>query len=122
MSVNWNWKQQMGVMTLKQSTPNTKDVRLKICIYQANCLGALIREYKDTETKKDMYYFYSFWRDLEHLKRCLGLRKGYNNIYVDDWQIIEKIKLNTYYKDSLKIADCFTKTGVKVELYNKEMR
>ncbi len=111
-----------GVMTLKQSTPNTKDVRLKICIYQANCLGALIREYKDTETKKDMYYFYSFWSDLEHLKRCLGLRKGYNNIYVDDWQIIEKIKLNTYYKDSLKIADCFTKTGVKVELYNKEMR
>ncbi|MDE6947841.1 MAG: hypothetical protein K2P14_11710 [Anaeroplasmataceae bacterium] len=122
MSVNWNWKQKMGVMTLKQSTPNTKDVRLKICIYQANCLGALIREYKDTETKKDMYYFWGFWNDTEHLKRCLGIVKGYDNIYADDWQIIEKIKLNTYYKDCLKIADCFTKVGVKVELYYKEIK
>ncbi|MCM1556208.1 MAG: hypothetical protein NC087_01600 [Anaeroplasma bactoclasticum] len=115
MSVNWSWKERMGVMYLKQSHPATGEFKFKINIYGANCLGALIYDYKDEETKKAMYQFWGFWNDITHLKRCLGLVKGFDNIYVDKgFQSVLKVKLNTHYKDCLKIADCFVKAGIKV--------
>lgn len=123
MSVNWSWKEKKGVMYFKQSHPTAGDFKFKVNIYGANCLGALIYDYKDEETKKDMYEFFGFWGNLEHLKNCLGLKKGYNNIYNDKgFQVVLKVKLNTYYKNYLKIAECFSKAGIKVELYYKEIK
>ncbi len=121
--VNWSWKEKMGVMYIKQTNTEVGDVKFKINIYQANCLGALIYDYKNEETKKDMYRFWGFWNDLEHLKNCLGLTKDYSNIYIDNgFQSVPKIKLNIYYKNCLKIAECFAKAGIKVELYYKEIK
>ena len=55
---------------------------------------------------------------MENLKNMLGLIKKFkDNIYKD---VIMKIKLNTYYNDTLKIAQLFTKAGFKVELYYKK--
>lgn len=110
-------------MYIKQTNTEVGDVKFKINIYQANCLGALIYDYKNEETKKDMYRFWGFWNDLEHLKNCLGLTKDYSNIYIDNgFQSVPKIKLNIYYKNCLKIAECFAKAGIKVELYYKEIK
>lgn len=120
MSVNWSWKELKGIITWKSEVDNKK---YRVNLYQANCLGALIYEYKDQETNKNMYSFMGFWNDETHLKRCLGLTKNYDNkkenIYKD---IILKIILNTYYKDSLKIAEYFAKANIKVELYYKEIK
>lgn len=120
MSVNWSWKELKGIITWKSEVDNKK---YRVNLYQANCLGALIYEYKDQETNKNMYSFMGFWNDETHLKRCLGLTKNYDNkkenIYKD---IILKIRLNTYYKDSLKIAEYFAKANIKVELYYKEIK
>lgn len=112
MAVNWYWDRKMGVITIEQ-----RGNKHKINLYKANCLGALIYEYKDTETKKNMYQFFGFWNNEEHLKRCLGLDKKYpDNIHTD----FKKAKLNTYYKDSLIIAKNLVKAKIKVELYYKE--
>lgn len=123
MSVNWSWKEKIGAMYIKQLNKEVGDFKFKVNIYHANCLGALIYDYKDEETKEDMYRFWGFWNDIEHLKNCLGLKKGYDNIYNDNgYQVVLKVKLNVYYKKCLKIADCFAKAGIKVELYYKEIK
>lgn len=120
MAVNWYWKSKKGTLIYKYNMgkeANNEVMKFKVNIYGGNCLGALIYDYKDENTKEDMYTFYGFWNDETHLKRCLGLVKGYNNIYKDD---VVKVRLNTYYKDMCKIAPLFAKVGIKVELYYKE--
>lgn len=118
MAVNWSWKNKMGVISWYDEIANKT---FKVNIYQANCLGAYIYEFK--QDGKNMYQFMGFWNDTKHLKCCLGLSKSYDgtkeNIYKD---IVKKIKLNTYYKDCLVIAELFAKAGHKVELYYKEVK
>lgn len=123
MSVNWSWKHKLGTIKLVQTHNDVKRT-FTLNIYCANCLGAIIYEYKDKETKQDMYSFWGFWNDAKHLERCLGLTKEYKeNLYKDPCNYFAKIKLNTYFKkDALKIAELFSKAGHKVELYYKEIK
>lgn len=111
MAVNWNWKNKMGSIT----THNARGEKIKINLYQANCLGVLIYEF--TQDNKHMYEFVDWWQDLVHLKRCLGLAKGYDNLYTD----FVKIRLNIAYKDCIKIAELFAKANIKVILYYEEV-
>ena len=113
MAVNWNWKNKMGSIT----THNTRGEKIKINLYQANCLGALIYEFKDDDGKA-MYEFVDWWQDLAHLKRCLGLAKGYDSLYTD----FVKIRLNIAYKDCIKIAELFAKANIKTILYYEEVK
>lgn len=126
MSVNWSWQHKMGELTVK----SLKGKNCKVNIYHANCVCAMIYEYKDKETNEDMYQFYGFFSDFNHLKRCIGLaptkcwdnstKKNvitYDNIYKNNWV---KLKLNIYYRDMLKMAELCAKAGYKVELYYKE--
>lgn len=115
MAVNWNWNKKIGVATML----NHDGKKYKLNIYEANCLGALIYEFKD-ENGKAMYQFYGFWNDIKHLKNCLGLSREYkDNLYKG---VMLKIKLNTFYKDCIKIATYFAKANIKVELYYKEIK
>ena len=104
--------------------------RCKLNIYRANCVGAVIYEWKQKDEKtgkaQDMYQFWGYWNDLNHLKRCIGLIKDYNGNYSnlyngsmdsDKWV---KLKLNVYYREMLTVARLFTKAGYKVEIYHKE--
>jgi hypothetical protein len=118
MAVNWDWKAKKGeIQWLGNGEPPKT---YKVTFYQANCLGALTYNFK--EDGQDMYRFMGFWNDLDHLKRCLGLAKNYDNTYENIYEgVIKKIKLNTYYKDSIKIAELFAKAGHKVELYYEDI-
>lgn len=113
MSVNWSWKHKMGEVVIAQMHQN-EVIKFKMNIYEANCLCAVIYEFENEEGKKQ-YQFYSFFSDLEHLKRCL--KDGILTNGADKWL---KVKLNTFYKDSLKIAKELSKAKIKVELYYKE--
>lgn len=133
MSLNWSWKYKMGEIVVEQShsIPNgtgvesTKDVmKFKVNLYHANCLCAGIYEYKDPESDKTLYQVYSFFLDVNHMKRCLGLTNNTYNLFdgkngCDKWV---KIKLNTYYKECMTMAPILTKAGFKVELYYKVPR
>ncbi len=115
MAVNWNWKQKMGVATMLHSNGS----KYKLNLYQGNCLGVLIYDFK-SEDGKNMYQFYGFWNDAQHLKNCLGLSKQYkDNLYKGK---MLKIRLNTFYKENIQIAKLFAKANIKVELYYKEMK
>lgn len=113
MAVNWNWNNKKGTLYCK----NHKGQKYKLSLYHANCLGAILYEYKDSETDKSMYQFDSYWNDERHLMNCLGLTKAYKeqgDLYKDS---LIKIKLDINYKDNFKIAKLFAEAGHKVELY-----
>lgn len=130
MSVNWSWKHKMGEVTVvRQWKAEDKPIKFKLNLYSANCVAAVIREYKEVDEagkKHNMYQFWCFWNDLDHLKRCLGLIKNYDgkkdNLYdghddIDHWV---KIKLNIYYPEMVKVGALFAKAKHRVELYYKE--
>lgn len=143
MSVNWSWKRKMGEMVFENYHPAFEeqiksgevDALFSVNIYEANCLGALIYEFVDDEDldengkPEEKYIFWGFWNDLEHFKNCMGQGKkgsGYDNgkmVYDDGRYKLVKARLNTYYRGTnriLKMAECFTKAGIEVELYYEE--
>lgn len=115
MSVNWLWKDKMGSLVWSENGSH-----LKVNIYDANCLCALIRTY--TDDNRDVYDFYTFFNDITHLKKCIGLAKDYrgllDNMFKDKWS---NIRLNTYFKQSVQIAKWLTKAGFEVTLYYEEV-
>ncbi len=117
MSVNWSWKHKMGSIQWK----NEDGKKITVNVYQGNCLCVMVRTYK--KEGKELYSFYGFFDDTNHLKRCIGLSKNYDgtiyNIYKGEWL---KWKLNTYYEQSFAIARQLVKAGFKVELYYKEIK
>lgn len=114
MAVTWDWKVKVGQLNYKDYVLN---------IYSGgNCLAVQVWEGQDEKTGIDVYQFNGFWDDTEHLKRCLGLSKGYEDIYKTSG--LQSVQFNTYWKESqyeiCKMAKLFAKAGHKVELYYKE--
>lgn len=133
MAVNWYWKDHLGYLKFKifDNNGNYKGI-MKVDLYQANCLGALIYHYKDKETKEKYYSFQGYWSDRNHLKNILGLSKEYKNkcIYKDShFREIISINLNTFFtrnrneiKDMKTISSLFTEAHIKVNFYYKEIK
>ena len=119
MALYWNWQKDFGELIYK--APKGKK-RFKERLYKGNCL-AVIAQYEEPGPTNDLkepgYVCYgAFWADIEHLRRCLGLKGKGQNIYHN----LTKIRLNTYYldKEMESIAMAFAKAKVTVELYYKE--
>lgn len=129
MSVNWEWKDKKGEVHWKPKAEtkfeDSKNHTFTWNIYHANCLGCMLREWKEDE--KDMYKFMTFFNDVHHLKRMLGLEKykswdnktkksdWFKEIYVDFE--IDYITLDISYPYSDKLAKYFAEAGYKVRLY-----
>lgn len=112
MSVNWLWKDKMGEISCQRG-----ERKYKLNVYSGNCMCVMVYHY--TENGEPYYMCHGFFNDAEHLKKCLGLVQGHDNIYEKEWK---KWKLNTYFKDSLTLAKLLTQAGYKVELYYKEIK
>lgn len=122
MSVNWNWNDKCGEVTLKQMHPGEADREFTISLYNGNCMVVMLHEFKDRETGEDMYNFFSFFSDKDHAKNCLGLSKGANNIFDTDYQKFTKIRLNKkkcrYFKDLVALfAQAFD--NITIEVYTE---
>ena len=122
MSVNWNWSEKCGEVTLKQMHPKEADREFTISLYNGNCMIVMLHEFKDRETGEDMYNFFSFFSDKDHAKNCLGLSKGTNNIFDTDYQKFTKVRLNKkkcrYFKDLVTLfAQAFD--NITIEVYTE---
>lgn len=161
--LNWNWNYKIGEITVVQLVnpkESIKTFKFKVDLYEANCLFAAIYRFKSADNPneeglvfedsknfknknkpvKEWFQVYSFFNDINHLKRCLPL---FNHKYdylqpktpkdeeaielrassIDTWT---KIRLNTWFNsknspcDTMKLAEVLAKAGFKVELYYKE--
>lgn len=119
MAVMWRWDNKMGEVTLTQHNSKGELRKYKIEIFAANCLMALIYRYEDVDGTS-MYQCHAFYSELDHLKNCLGLnpKKGYSTNLLGDY---EDWRLNTYFKDSIKIAAELIKTHATVTLYYEDI-
>lgn len=87
MSLNWSWNEKCGEAVFEQL-----DKEFTVNLYQGNAYLIFIYEYN--EDGKDMYNLWTFWADKVHAKRCLGLEKGYENLYSDGRDKLKKIRIN----------------------------
>lgn len=109
MSVNWQWKNKMGTFTENEC---------EMTMYRgSNCLAVMLYEW--TNEKGENYFnFGGFWNDIDHLKTNLGINKKRpecKNLYT----LPIKMRLNTRFKESKKIAEQFLNAlpEVSIELY-----
>lgn len=98
MSLNWNWKNDK-VGTWKEEIDGRT---YKYNLYSGNALLIQIWESDDDDT----YQVRGFFCDKEHMKNCLGLKKGYENIYAN--HKIE-LELDSNYRHTATIAQAFCK-------------
>ena len=65
----------------------------------------MLSEFKGKDGE-DLWNMYNFWADRDHMKRCLGLVKGYEtygeNSYEGEWL---KIRLNKKKIDKTRLKD-----------------
>lgn len=126
MPVQWNWEKKEGEVVWKVK-PNCTDPKVvergfSWSIYPGNCLAVFIFEFIEEESNEEMYKFMTFFNDIHHMKKCLGLEKDYKgekvNLFNDlyrDYEI-DYIKLDTNYPDWEKLSKAFIEAGFEVRL------
>lgn len=113
--VKWTWKEMLGKIHCERQLTN-ETLKFDLSIYNGtNCLCVIVYEFE--EEGKEKYNFWTFFNDLEHAKRCLGVEKNYageySNAFKDEWK---SITLDSKFKESWKLAKIFSKAGFNVEL------
>lgn len=111
MSLNWEWNEKCGEITLEQYRNDLGETKkFPLTLYKGNAFLIMLHEFKDEESGEDMYNMAGFFLDKEHAKNCLGLNKkrGYgDNIYQTDYQRISKLRINKnkypYTKDLVQM-------------------
>lgn len=92
----------IGTIVIKQD-----DRRFKLQIRQSNCLMCIINVYKTEEQKRTrkgcMHQLMGFFIDEDHLKRYLK-EHAFSSMFYGS---VEKIELNSYYKDAQRIIKMF---------------
>lgn len=98
MSINWNWKDKIGELVI-----DNYGKEYTINVYECNGLAVFIHEWEENEIEK--YELYGFFADENHMKNCLGLTKGYENMYANTFK---KITLKQC-KTTIKLLQAFVK-------------
>lgn len=99
--VTWNWKKVLGWAT----TPDNHTV----FFYEGNCYLVILEEYEKTGE----YSFYTFFNDLVHAKRMLGLTKEFKDVRL----ALKNIYINTARRNGVKLAEIFTKAYGSVSTF-----
>lgn len=101
MSLNWNFNHRAGVIFLPSG-------QMLTC-YQGNAYLIMLNE------TPDHYTLVSFWADAEHMRNCLGLSRGFNNIY-GDWSGAKWVFYKDNCKNASKIAEALVRAFDAVEV------
>ena len=109
MALQWNWKDKMGKLTIRQ-----KGKKFNVNIYSGNFLAVFVYEY--TDEGNEMYSLYDFFADKKHVSKIISNRK---KLIDDD---VVKIELNLWYKSARELLPYLVKNGYKVECYYKETK
>lgn len=115
MAVHWTWKEKLGTIHCERQLPE-EILKFDLTIYNGtNCLCAIVYEYEDNG--KDVYNFWTFFNDVSHAKRVLGLAKDcdgeFKNLFEDEWKAVTFFG---EYKEAWKLAELFFKAGMTVEI------
>ena len=119
MALNWLWSDKFGELEIEQKFDD-KTEEWKLCLYEGNALLIMLYEYE--ENGHGMYTMWNFFDDKTHMKRCLGLEKGYGNIFTEHGIAIKKLRLNRAKNSKWKdIVTAFAQAfdDITIEMYNE---
>lgn len=120
MGVVWRWKDKYGELIVEQTLDGeTKEFTKNL--YDGNCLLIALNEWDEGENH--MYSLYTFFSDDEHAKRCLGLAKGYTNLFNEGFDHIKKLRINKKKCRKWKrIITLFAQAfdNLEIEVYSEE--
>ena len=97
----YNFNNQIGTITFME---NGEPVSYPC--YYSNALFCWV------ERDEDVAMLRGFFADEDHMKKCLGLVKGYNNLYTD----VISLYINKHYKPWAKIANAFLKANDSISV------
>lgn len=85
-------------------------------IAEGNAMAVIVQEFPKH------WQLQAFFTDKTHMKRCLGLAYGYQDLFrgKDGKTCIASVKLNTWHKEAMTLIEGFTRAGYKVTAYYKE--
>ena len=117
MALRWNFNERCGeLVTVTKIGEEERTVEHPL--YVGNAYLIALNEWDEGD--RHMYSLYTFWCDEQHMKNCLGLAKGKENIYADDSDRWVKIRLSkTKCRHYRKIAAALKKAfkGLTIEVY-----
>ena len=116
MALQWKWDEKCGEATLVQNNED-KTREFTLNLYTGNAYLIMLSEYE--ENGENMYSLYTFWADKKHMENCLGLSKGYDNIYTG-YQTFSRFKLDMEKcRNWQRIATALKKAfpDIVIELY-----
>ena len=122
MALHWQWKDKCGTATFEATWDNGRlfDVNL----YEGNATLIFVNEFIVDGVEK--YNVFSFFADDKHMKNCLGLSKGYENIFDDgNDNVLKKIRFNKKKMSASslnKLVSAFAKAfdNITIEIYSEE--
>lgn len=109
MALNWEWKDLMGKITIKQ-----KEKEFVINIYDGNCLAIFLCEYTD-EKGDECYMLYDFLSDKKHVDSIV---KRNRKIICDE---VVDMELNLFFKNANTLLPYLVKEGYTIKCYYKEV-
>lgn len=110
MALNWRWEEKIG-----EALFDYNDKQVIVNLYQGNAYLIFINEYN--ENGKDMYSMFSFWVDESHMKNCLGLNKGTDNIYTDESCKLREIWFDKNYRYLNKVVPALVKAFDNIDIH-----
>lgn len=120
MSLNWRWEEKCGEAIVRHEFDGEVKELTKT-LYEGNAFLIFLSEWKEDD--KNMYSLYSFFADEKHAKTCLGLTKDSDNIFVDGFETLTKIRINKKKsRNWKKIVTLFAQAfdNIQIEVYNEE--
>lgn len=113
MALHWKWDKKIGEATLVQG-----DREFFLSLYDGNAFLIMLYEY--TADGKDVYDLFGFFVDKQHAKNCLGLTKGYENLYNGENGKITKLRLSKEYRYLKDLTAMLVKAfdDITIEIYS----
>ena len=108
MALQWNWKDKMGKLTIRQKGKN-----FNVNIYSGNFLAVFVYEY--TDGGNEMYSLYDFFADKKH---CDNIIKNHKRLFFDDEVL--SIELNLFYRSAQTLLKILVENGYEVLCYYKK--
>lgn len=91
-----------------------------VSLYNGNAYLIFVNEWKVEDGK--YYSLDSFFCDKVHMKKCLGLEKGYGNIYVNKFMRLKTLRLSKKCRYLKDIVAAFVQAfdNINIEVYTEK--
>ena len=110
MALTWDWNKRIGTAYFKSDVYGD----FEISLYQGNAFLIMLNEYENDG--KDVYDMFGFFVDEPHMKKCLGISKGCENLYDNEIYTLVKVDIDKNYLYLDKLIKALVKAFDSIDI------